>query len=294
MASELNQAQAAMIDHIKLWYESPDIAHIRSLDFLHFESRVSEDGELLNQVAEYRNLRIKLSRNNKLEISGSIHVFCQGFNDRDFDFWEFCETTLQLCNELKITPEKLRIRRFEFGVNFKPPIASKRFLDSIFLYQGKHFDKETFGGRGYMLRYENSRFYIKAYDKARHAKIKGPLVRYEVGQKKMEVISESGIQYLSDLHDPEKFASLHELLQKRIENIIMGNPYLKLQTLNPKDRAFISGLSSRSEWEALTTREAGRRKKRFRAIVEANSQSILKDEFKEIVSKKWVDLMVVF
>lgn len=280
-----------MIDYIKLWHDHPDAEYIKSLGFLDFTMSVSKDGEVLSYVAKYRNLDIKLTSNNKLEVKGSIHTFCKGFNDGDFNYCDLARTVKELCDLLKVRPEDCRIRSFEFGVNFRPPIPSKKFLDSICLYMNKHIDKETFNGKGYLLRYENSRFYLKIYDKGRHAKKGYRLIRYEMGVKKMEVVKQYGIYYLSDLLDRKKLFGLLGMLTKHVDHFLITNPYLDAKMLPTVQRRFVNKYATRSIWEQLSSKDISRLKERYKAILLSAETPVLQEEFKSIIKAKWEDLL---
>lgn len=279
-----------------------DTERVRALPFLKFNIQEvdSENGSYERERAEYGMLEITIIRDRHLLICGSLHKHTKGHNHRDFTALELAQAVEKLCQELVLDPQEVELQNIELGVNIQPPIATAKFLDSIFLYRCSRFETHYFSGRGYMLLFRGCNYWVKLYDKAKEtnvsfAKDSFPrhehLVRFEIKVKKMAHLRVYDISRLSDLLDSQKLKSLELLLQQTIDNIIMGEPVTNLKSLTKAEKGFKEAHRHRSQWEQLESRLIPYRRKRLREIdsklSKLNSQAFLK----EAVVCKWKKLL---
>lgn len=281
-----------------------DTQRIRALPFLKFNILEvdSTSGNYERERAEYGLLEITILKDRHLLICGSLHKHTKGHNHSDFSAFELSQAIGKLCNDLALDPNKVEVQNIELGVNIEPPIATTRFLDSIFLYKCSRFETHYFSGHGYMLLFKGCNYLVKVYDKAKETNArfeKGTfsrgehLVRFEIRIKKMEHLKTYNICRLSDLQDSRKLESLEKLLQQTLENVIMGESITNLKGLTKTEKRFKEAHEHRSHWEQLELNMVPYKRRRLRKIDSRTSPHTVHAFFKDAVVLKWRKLMKV-
>ncbi|EKF56868.1 hypothetical protein I215_01600 [Galbibacter marinus] len=135
----------------------------------------------------YYNMQVNLLKKSSF-IKGSLHKLHNLILDRkehnynDFSFCELEQTLDFMCDELYVRPEETKITNLEFGLNIDLPIDADRFLDHMLLmYDFKAPNRnETFNGKGNYREFKRTDYSFKIYNKTKHYKQKGNVVRFEI------------------------------------------------------------------------------------------------------------------
>jgi hypothetical protein len=220
-----------MVDYIKLVSFMDAVFSYKS--FKPFEWRglwfypKFSKGNLRGFESDYKGFRVFLYYD-RIELSNSIHKFYKGNNYTDFALSELIGAINIICVKFGIEANRWEIKKLEFGLNILTLKKADHYLDLIYQYKNKEFEKMkakhiTYGKKCFM-----SEYAIKIYDKYVQTKIMYNVIipentlRVEFCYNQKRKLPKQ-IKNLSDLQDKEKFKELYNDLNEAISKIIFND-----------------------------------------------------------------------
>jgi hypothetical protein len=196
-------------------------------------------GKLRGFESEYNGFRVFLYYD-RIELSNSIHKFYKGNNYTDFTLSELKDTINTICVKFGIEANRWNIKKLEFGFNILTPKKADHYLNLIYQYKNREFEKMkakhlTYGKKCFM-----SEYAIKIYDKYVQTKIMYSVIipentlRVEFCYNQKRKLPKQ-IKTLSDLQDKEKFKELYNDLNEAI-NIIIFNDEVDVTSSTIEER----------------------------------------------------------
>jgi len=238
-----------MIDFIKIViYDKTQINNIWNNYLLEFyetkDKRISVDEVKTFSKKSFKNLLFEKFYN-RLEISGSIHVFKNNgiHNANDFNFTDAINTIYQIKDLFNLDLSLCKIVNLEYGLNLIPKENVKNIIlwlkyhnrNEFRYYPGLKYAKQsaTFKTDTKINKYK----FIKAYAKGLQ-KFDGNTYgnkntfRIEVKSKESKYINSLGIYTLKDLIENKIYLRLGKELLKEWETVLLLD--MNLQSLNNK------------------------------------------------------------
>jgi hypothetical protein len=227
------------------------------------------------QIAEYKELEFTIIQKKYLNVKGSFHKYwnTENTNFNDYSINDFYLTLNELNQKFDINPFNALIHNIEFGVNVILPFRTQTFLNSIIAFKGKEYKKETFNGRGYLLRFEFGQYELKIYDKGFQYQLKENILRFEIKVRKMEYLKSKKIYVTSyaDLLRIENIKKLKSLLLKTFKELLIYDDTIELNKVKKSiEREILLNGKNPKYWHQLRLQNKNTYKKkrtRFREIV---------------------------
>lgn len=272
-----------MIDFIKILVISVPRKHFLDNNHLNFKGQYSKvTGEDLEQdTAEYKNLKVRLLRNNRIYIEGSLHKYWNydeelrsGHNHDKFTFSLITLAIQKLCNELKLNPAECKIENLELGVNLFTDFNPSEIIKLLIVHSTKTFSyiENTIGERiGKCC--QHRQYQLKIYDKGKQLGLKENILRIEVKIKKMAFlrsflkkhdlpISEFKILTLADLLNRPTLNRLFEQISKMWKKTICQYDVKPRDFKNTNDYQRFLELINPNYWDQLKSIKEKKRSKR--------------------------------
>lgn len=295
-----------MFDFFKLSAPAKYSEQLLNAENLSFRQSISKEGIIITTEHGFHANRATFldfdiivwehpTKPHRIEIKGSFHKLSEGgSNYKDFSFAEFQSAVKTLTDAIKIPPTELNVSLFEFGVNIKPPIETSYLIEGIKTLSGKKFERETYNGKGLLLRFDFSQYQVKVYDKGFQFAKNEPILRFEVKVKKMAYINPKGskITTLANFIDGNRNPYFGKLLLNQLNKLIvcpegMINPDL---IFNPRTRRnFLNGLNP-DYWTGLPEKAYRRQFKAFKTIFQQMAAIDIYSEIHALICQKWEDL----
>ncbi len=258
----------------------------------------------ITRVANFGQLQIKITKKieteyTKIELSGSIHKHNkQGANFEDFTFVDVVNTINQVCDLLKLPPNKFVIKHIEYGVNIKPTHSATNILNSIVAYKGKRYEIREYKGTGYMKRFCLSQYDVKIYDKSKQYSLASNLLRFELKVFKMQYFEKRciNITTFSNLLNPAIYTALFSTLVNCLDSIYMFDYRIQLNAINnTRERLTLTECINTNFWQNYrdTHSAKGYFKKvnRFKDLVKKYAHDDLQLYLKTQIQNKWFELL---
>lgn len=258
----------------------------------------------ITRVANFGQLQIKITKKieteyTKIELSGSIHKHNkQGANFEDFTFVDVVNTINQVCDLLKLPPNKFVIKHIEYGVNIKPTHSATNILNSIVAYKGKRYEIREYKGTGYMKRFCLSQYDVKIYDKSKQYSLASNLLRFELKIFKMQYFEKRciNITTFSNLLNPAIYTALFSTLVNCLDSIYMFDYRIQLNAINnTRERLTLTECINTNFWQNYrdTHSAKGYFKKvnRFKDLVKKYAHDDLQLYLKTQIQNKWFELL---
>lgn len=190
----------------------------------------------------------------------------------------------RLTNEFGI-PSNAPLMSFEFGYNLSPRFDVTQFLNHVAYHHGQSFHPTRAKDKN-LVRCEHERYVVKLYSKALQHNLPYPLLRYEIGIKKMEHLKALRIFNIADLMDSRKLAQLQKLLLKVASEIVILDFRLWNATLTPKESTLRNQFCRRDTWETIAdNRDKIRRtKQRLNLLSSKYYKTTIGQQFAECVA----------
>ena len=234
-------------------------------------------GELAeyNQIAEYRKFEFSIKLNKYLNVKGSFHKYwdTENANYKDYSINDFYLTLNELDQKFNINPFNAILHNLEFGVNVILPFKTQTFLNSIISFKGKEYKKESFNGRGYLLRFEFRQYELKIYDKGFQYLQKDNILRFEIKVKKMQYLKSKKV-YLNnytDLLNLDNINKLKLILIQTFKELLIYDDTIEITTIKKRiEREILLNGKNPKYWNQLKLINSNTYKKkrtRFRELV---------------------------
>lgn len=269
----------------------------QSLNFVtHYDNKTAE---VLLEEAKLGGLTFKIKGDIML-VSGSIHKYFNylkgirapnqssdrpdnGFNGNRFTYDNLKFVLDNLHQNFGIDPYSARNQNVETGVNVEMYYTTNKILSGLVMIKGKPFNRPK---ASTYRQAELSQLFVKAYDKAAQYGIPTEVFRFEIKYRKMGILNDAGIVFLSDLLDVSKLTKCRDLILKRFDQILMIDPTIDELNLTQNERMRLKDYRSIEWWLNLKSRHRDRHKKRYYEI-EAKHSKHLKTELRRLISEEW-------
>ncbi len=254
-------------------------------------------------TAKYKNLLFEIYRNGSIFVLGSFHVY---FNNGEHNHNDFTINSLiWVLNDLQqrfgIIPEKTSIRHLEFGLNIDELIyPSPRIIQNL-MFQGGRGKKPLLFN--YYLQRTVSEFKatekrdgyrLKAYDKSRHYGLIGNIFRWECKAHIGSSLKLIGIDFLSDLLNPDIRTKLGERLISLWDEVVLNDWTIRTDELSSKCQIQLKDWKNANFWIDLHKETRGEKRNnkfpnelaRYRKVVQVHSDNV-HQYIKEALIEKW-------
>jgi hypothetical protein len=279
-----------MIDYVNLEIISKSVAEaIRINPKLKFITELYEEtGEVKRQISKYQGLTFYVYPNNKIIISGSIHIYFNSgvHNYNDFSFKNLCETINGLCQTFNFSPKEAYLRSFEFGVNINTSIDPNRFIEMIICYGNKSVNTMTVKGAGKGIECERTNNRVKIYNKSLQYKQKENILRIEDKIIRMRYIKDMNIKCLHDITKPENLLDLGTKLSEMFDNLIIHEP-IKIENLTTVKQRFYERCEISNEWERLSRNQRYKKLILYNELIKEHSIYRVKETIANQIVEKW-------
>ncbi len=291
-----------MVDYNKILLPKHYTKILNNNKYLEFEHTANEQtGVEVKRIAAYRNLKFEFESSGVVIMTGSLHKFFNNgeHNYNDYTVKDLVDTLQLIALNLCIDLSEAKIQNIEFGVNIIPPLSVKILLRGLLFHTGASMPMEVFKDvslpSGDYRQVRRNRFYLKAYDKAKHYKLDTNLFRWEVKIIKMIEIEHLEIKTLNDLINlsSSQIKGIESLLMQRWNEIIYYDNTIDKTLLTNHNRIKLKDWRNDKYWLELfeSTRVKNRNKpqrevKEFRKITSKYSSQI-QNKVGVLISKKW-------
>ena len=285
-----------MFDFVKNNYRDNIKNELLNNSLLVFEKTIDSEGVILKEIAEYNNLKFILGEN-YIYINGSLHKYFNNgtHNYNDFNIFNLVEVLNDLTLKFKINPFLSTIHNLEFGVNVILPFDTNMFLNSILSYKGKEYEKETYNGKGYLLRFTFDNYQLKIYNKGFQYGINTNVLRFEIKVKKMEYFKHHKVKLstLSELLNNTIYSDLKYLLLEACNELLIYDNTIKLKGLPAKEKQVLKNGSNPKYWIELKENDKDKfkyKRKEFRKLVSKYGTQNLQETVYKLIENKCNEL----
>lgn len=223
-------------------------------------------------------------------MKGSFHIhYHGGENWADFTRAQFTEAVELVCLALGLHPADLFLANLEVGVNFIPPMPTPDVLACIVLHRTQR-PIPFLKGTGIKVPHDAYRF--KIYDKARHYKRPGELLRLEVAIRKMRTLARFRVATLADLLDPATWTALEGYLLARFQELLIVEPNMPTEGLRPAERELITRASDPNYWVGLKKGPRNEKRAMLTRIYTRNTSPTLRTTLGALIASKLQELNI--
>ncbi len=260
---------------------------------LYFNVTVDSEGEIKNRVAEYRGLKFKIIEEKFINVNGSVHKYLNGglHNYNDFAIPDFLTVCVDLSKKFDLNPFSTALHNVEFGVNVLLPFETEEFLNAVISYKGREYERETYSGKGHLLRFTFDHYDLKIYNKGYQYQQEGNILRFEIKVKKMEYFKKRGIAVnsLADLFNVANYDRLKDCLLKAFAEIVMYDNTIKLNSLQQRERTVLMNGKNPKYWTELKQQgvEIKKKRNRFNDLVLKYGKRNAKVTVCALIERKW-------
>ncbi len=253
-------------------------------------------GKLRGFESDYKGFRVFLCYD-RIELSNSIHKFYKGNNYTDFTLSELMDAINTICVKFGIEANRWEIKKLEFGFNILTLKKADHYLDLIYQYKNREFEKMkakhiTYGKKCFM-----SEYAIKIYDKHLQTKIAYNIIipentlRVEFCYNQKRKLPKQ-IKFLSDLQDKEKFKELYNDLNEAISKIIFNDEVNVSNSTKEERVLFFASFNSKllKVEERINKVEAKEMKLKIKLLKERFLSKNFKQWLLKALSNKYVEL----
>ncbi len=284
---------------------------ILSIPFLDFETLVSSSTGEINPInrerekrglppkyekkADFKGLTIVVTNEHSVNLHGSLHKYFHGNNSGVFSSAEVKQTVHYIASTLKIDPGLTRLHNLEFGVNIILPFNVSTFLDSILCYRGQRPDRNTYSGKGALIKFYFEHYEVKLYDKGKQYGLNDNILRVEIKVRRMQFLHKKGllIKTLNDLLNTNYYSNLKSILMKTVDSMILCDRDSNKKRMSKNEVRIFSECSNQYYWLDLWENNQNyyrKRKTYFRKLNDLFGQKKIQSTVVELVSKQWDQL----
>lgn len=288
-----------MFDFAKTKINCTSINKLINNSYLNFYSPANiQTGEIINEKkAAYSGLEFIIKNDQYVNLKGSFHKYMnEGLhNHNDFALNDFVEVLIDLSKKFELNPFTTTLHNLEFGVNVTLPFGVNKFLNSILSFKGKEYDKDTYSGKGNLLRFSFDHYDLKIYNKSLQFNLTSNVLRFEISVKKMVYFKNIGIDIskLSDLLNSTNFDKLKKQLLKAFSELLIYDNSIDTTTLPKIDKKILINGSNPKYWieEKEKNKENFKKKReRFRLLILKHGKQNLQEIVHDLINSKWNSL----
>jgi hypothetical protein len=284
-----------MIDGVKIsFYSNTIIPDLQNLGILVLRLVDCATGEIHYPIkAEYKTLRIKISKSNRVEIRGSLHTYWKGENFSDFTLSELQACIRELSTNLNFDPNEAEIHNIEFGVNITVNFSAYTFADNVIAYKNRYFNQMKANLKQFEIGFDcrMRQYTVKVYDKDKQYQKHENLLRFEIAVKRMQYIRGHGITSLGSFLNSIVISNSLQQIGRRLfvvyEDLIINDPSIKPLEIPARQRQIYLECCNPKKWEKFTPNKRLRRKKLFEDIIKRFGKMRWKPSTGEMIKHKW-------
>ncbi|MBK9477329.1 MAG: hypothetical protein IPN99_00425 [Bacteroidetes bacterium] len=285
-----------MFDFIKTNVKEIKPTDLTNNPLLNFSLTVDSDGAVVNRIAEYLNLKIKINNETYININGSLHKYYNSglHNYNNFTIINLVEVCSDLSLKFGINPYTTLLHNLEFGVNVIVPFTTNEVLNSIISYKGKEYEVERYNGKGYLLRFSFEHYELKIYNKGLQYGQGKNILRFEIKVRRMEYFKKREIEIncLADLLNPSIYKKLETALLAALNELVFYDKSVPLAELNQRERTVLINGRNPKYWTGL--KEQGKEIKKIRArfnqLVLKHGNLAIKSTLRNLIEQKLVEI----
>lgn len=293
-----------MYDFNKADLNRMSVDKMKSNPFLNFKAEFSistgETHDGSKTIASFLGIEkfCTINNNQYINLAFSFHKYHNdgSHNYNDFKIIDFVKALIDLSEKFEIDPYLAHVHNIEFGVNLSLPFKTKCLLDSIISYKSKEYKKETYNGRGYLLKFEFDQYELKIYDKGFQYKrkfgIHENIVRFEIKVVKMQYLKSKGIDIktYSCLLNSNNIAKLSNLLCKAFTELIIFDSSINLKNIKNKSEMeiLLNGRNPKywSKLKSLNPNNLKKKRNRFRELTLKHDSYKMQNSVYELLKDK--------
>lgn len=265
--------------------------------YLDFKLEVSsKTGEIFenSKVSQYNEIEkfctIKNNKYTTLKFSFHKYYNKRNQNYNDFDINNFLEVLNDLSNKFSLNPFLATLHNIEFGVNVSLPFKTEIFLNSIVSFKGNEYKKETYKGKGYLLRFEFEHYDLKIYNKGLQNELNENILRFEIKVRKMDYLKSKGItaNNYSDLLNENTIQKLTKRLLMAFNDLLMYDNSINIKTVkNQREREILLKGNNPKYWNEIKNANTLKSKrKRFKDLVLKHGSFDMQKKVFELINEK--------
>ncbi len=253
-------------------------------------------GKLRGFESDYNGFRVFLYYD-RIELSNSIHKFHKGNNYTDFTLSELMDAINTICVKFGIEANRWEIKKLEFGLNILTVKKADHYLDLIYQYKNREFEKMKAKHITYGKKFFMSEYAIKIYDKYVQTKkmynviIPENTLRVEFCYNQKRKLPKQ-IKFLSDLQDKDKFKELYNDLNVAISKIIFNDEVNVSNSTKEERVLFFASFNSKllKVEERINKVEAKEMKQKIKLLKERFLSKNFKIWLLKALSNKYIEL----
>ncbi len=244
-------------------------------------------GEIKSRTAEFRGLIIQTFPSGLVQIKGSFHVYKNnGFhNYDDFTSSDLRKVIESFKSDLGLDPTKMRIHNLEFGVNLNTEFSPNDFLNALYGFKWKPFNRMDIKGKGFGKECKAfSEYFLKIYNKGMQYNQPPNVLRFEKKVVSMRAIRQ-GILNLSDLVDKNLWNCCFLQLIEILDDLIIIET-IDSSLLNKNELRLFNNVINQSKWLTFSRDQRKRYKKGFNLIVLQYGNEHYKQKLNKLITDK--------
>jgi hypothetical protein len=244
--------------------------------------------------AYYKGLTVVVTNDLYINLQGSLHEYFHENNRGDFKISEVKDAIVSLAASLGINPSLTTLHNLEFGVNVILPFPVSTFLNSILNYKGQRPDRNTYTGKGFLIKFYFNQYEVKLYDKGKQHGLNQNILRVEIKVRRMQYLQAKKvpIKTLNDLLNRNNYPVLKSLLLKVIDSIVLSNIETD-RTMNKNEKRLFIESGNPSYWVKLWEENPTKYRKKliqFRRLNGKFDPLKIQSTLLNLVGKKWDEL----
>ena len=300
-----------MFDYIHTDIKDKTVSEILSNQLLDFNFLVSTSTGEINpmnrerkksnfpiksqQKADLNGMTISLTNDTYINLEGSLHEFYHGNNYGNFTLGEVKMAIESICKTLDINSSLTPLHNLEFGVNILLPFPVATFLNSIYSFKGQRPERNSYSGKGLMIKFFFSQYELKLYDKGTQRGLDANILRVEIKVRRMQYLQAKGlhIRHLSDLLNESYHLELGGLLVSSISYLVIGESGLDKNKMSCNEKRLYKECNNPLYWiELWNTNPLKYRKRftRFKQIISKYGPLKIQSTALGLIVEKWQEL----
>ncbi len=259
------------------------------LEFIEHTNTIT--GEVKNQTADYKGLKITTYPAGLIEVKGSFHKYYNhGFhNYDDFTITKMSAVVNNLQSDLDLNLFKASINNLEFGFNLNTPFAPNALINSLHCFKWNQFNIMDTKGPGTGKECKSyGQYVVKIYNKGLQYAQPQNILRIE---KKVMVMCalKFGPLCLSDLLNPQLWEHCKLELIKMFDDVLINEP-LETNMLTKNQQRIYNTVVNQSNWINFKKDNRKRYKKAFNEIISKYGKVQYRPIVLKLINDKCIEL----
>ena len=228
------------------------------------ERRKTNFPSKVQQKADLAGMTVSVTNGRYINLQGSIHEYFHGNNYGDFTFLEVKKAIENICTTLEIDSGLTPLHNLEFGVNIELPFPVVVFLNSVLTYKGERPERNSYLGKGLMIKFTFSHYELKLYDKGKQRQLKNNILRVEIKVRRMQYLQAKGlpVKVLRDVLSVCIHPKLEGLLVNAINSLVIIENKVNADVMTRNEKRIFKECNNPLYWFDLWERKPTMYRKR--------------------------------